>query len=557
MKRFPLKSVRRVGTALVIVPAVVIAGATCTNLTETPHNALTPSNAFQTPQELLAGVAGIYATLRGQDNNVGYFSIEEVPTDQEIIPTRGSDWFDNGQWLELHRQTWTPNGAAAGTFFNGEWNDLFGAVAKENFMLSVVAQGGGCNATTLSGCAQKSADTTIAELRTLRVWDYYMLQNMFGGLPLVTAYPTPGPQPRATRDSIFRFMESELLAAVPNLPAKWPAQFYGRITQGAANAILASLYINAGVFDKDVGPGPASGKVNATSYNSCHGITVKGGDACSAAIAAANAVINSGVYTLNPNWFQNFGLTNKSSPENIFVVEHSKDQTIGGNWPMRTLHYNQLSTGWGSPWNGFAATAETFNAFPASDERRGMWLFGQAFSFETGKPVTDRNGNNLVFTTAIPDATVATEGVGVRFNKFPPLPDAPSGNGHPNDFTIFRLAEMYLIKAEAENEAGQIGAALADLAVIHDRHDPTNPVAGMLLTSQQQIRDAILHERLLEFSAEGKRRADLIRHGKYLTWTEASKNGVSPNPRDQHLIVFPIPAPQLASNNKLVQNAGY
>ena len=224
---------------------------------------------------------------------------------------------------------------------------------------------------------------------------------------------------------------------------------------------------------------------------------------------------------------------------------------------MRTLHYNQLSTGQGSPWNGFATTAETFNKFTATDERRGMWLFGPGKSFETGLPVNDRTGKPLIFTTAIADANAASEGEGVRFNKFVPLPDAPQGAGAPNDFTWFRLAEMYLIRAEAENELGQTAAALADLAIIHDRHDATNKVSGMGLSSQASIRNAILNERLLEFSAEGKRRTDMIRNGKFLSWTEASKNGVSNTARDPHFILFPIPAPQLASNPLLTQNPGY
>src|SRR5438105_2555502 len=332
MKTFATKAVH-VGTRLMIAPLLLLIGGSCTNLTETPHDALTPENAFHTDAEILAGVAGIYAALRPQDNNVGYMSIEALPTDELIVPTRGSDWFDNGQWLEMHRQQWTPNSAGAGTFLNSNWNDIFGAIAKENLMIEVVAKAGGCDA-TLATCTSAKSDTTLAELRTLRAWDYYMLQNMFGGVPLVTTTELKQ-YPRSTRTEVFAFIEKELLASVAKLPAKWPPEFYGRITKGAANAILASLYVNAGVFDKNTG-------VSGSSYNSCSTVTIGAGTACAAAIAAATAVINSGTYTLATNWTDNFSLTNKSSPENIFVIVHSKDQNLGGNWPMRTLHYNQL-----------------------------------------------------------------------------------------------------------------------------------------------------------------------------------------------------------------------
>src|SRR5205814_10658276 len=132
-----------------------------------------------------------------------------------------------------------------------------------------------------------------------------------------------------------------------------------------------------------------------------------GKDACQAAIDAANAVINSSgtsgpTYQLNSSWVRNFSIDNKTSPENIFVVVHSNSpQSIGGNWPMRTLHYNQLSTGDGGPWNGFATTAEVYNSFPASDDRKNMWLQGQQKSFENGLNVNDRQGNPLNFTSTI------------------------------------------------------------------------------------------------------------------------------------------------------------
>jgi len=505
-------------------------------LTEVPHDALTPSNAFHSQAEILAGVAGVYSTLRAVEW-VGYITMEDLTTDMAIVPTRGSDWYDNGQWLDLHRQTWTANSAGTLAFANGAWNDMFGAVAKANLMIGVLKKAN----------IGATGDTTLAELRTLRAWDYYMLMDMFGGVPLVTT-DSVKQYARVSRDSVFRFIESELIASRDKLPPKWDASFYGRVTKGTANAILASLYINAGVFGK------ASG-VSATAYNSCAGVTVSGGKtACQAAIDAANNVLNSGVYTLNTKWADNFGNNNHSSPENIFVIVHVKDKDIGNNWQMRTLHYNQLNTGSGGPWNGFATTAETFAKFTATDDRSQMWLVGQGKSFETGLPVNDRTGKPLIFTPTIADANAASEAEGVRFNKFVPLPSAPTGSGAPDDFTFFRLSEMYLIRAEAENEAGQTSAAAADLATIHNRHDPANPVTA---SSQSAVRDAIMNERVLEFAAEGKRRTDMIRAGKFLSWTESSKNGVSATPRDAHFILFPIPAPQLASNPLLTQNPGY
>jgi starch-binding outer membrane protein, SusD/RagB family len=527
------KSARLLKLPFLLAPLLLAFGPSCTDLTEVPHDALTPATAFKTDAEILAGVAGVYAGLRPIEW-VGYITLEELSTDAAIVPTRGSDWYDNGQWLDVHRQTWTANSAGTLGFLDGAWSDLFSGVAKSNLMIDVI---------TNSGLAQGRKDSTLAELRTMRAWYYYMAQDMFGGVPLVTTTAL-GQVGRVTRDSVFRFLEKELLASRPNLPDKWDAGNYGRVTKGAANAILASLYINAAVFDKETG-------VNATGYNSCSGVTVVGGDACAGAVAAADAVINSGVYSLSANWGDNFSLTNKSSTENIFVIVHTSAGTsgIGGSWPMRTLHYNQLSSGWGSPWNGFATTAETYNAFDVADDRRGMWLVNQATSFETGQNVTDRAGKPLIFTVAIADVNVAGEGTGVRFNKFPPLPSAPTGQSAPNDFTFFRLAEMYLIKAEALLEQGKTGPAQVEFNRIHNLHDGANPAVVS--------RAAILKERLLEFAAEGKRRSDMIRNGTFLSWTEASLNGHVNKSAEAFRILFPISSNQLASNPLLKQNPGY
>ena len=532
MNNSRLNWVRRAGVHALLVAPLLVIGQGCTDLTEVPQDALTPTNAFHTDAEVLAGVAGVYAGLRDIEF-VGYITLNELTTDAMIVPTRGNDWYDNGRWLEIHRQTWTASSGSALDDMNGAWNSLFSGVAKANLMIDVITKAGG-----------PTAPRTLAELRTLRAWDYYMLQDMFGGVPIVTStelkqYPT------VSRDSVFRFIAKELTESRAALPDKWDASGYGRVTKGVADAILASLYLNAGVFSKNTG-------VNPTSYNTCN-ISVGGTNACQAAIDAADRVINSGTYQLNPNWKNNFALDNETSPENIFVIVHVTGQDLGGNFPMRTLHYTQLVQG---PWNGFATLAETYNAFDPADERKGMWLAGQAYSFETGAPVNDRTGAPLIFTDTITDANNAGEGTGVRFNKFPPLKAAPSGNANPNDFTLFRLAEMYLIKAEALNEMGNLAGALTQLNIIHSRH--FNPPQLVTASNQAEFRDLVLKERLLELTAEGKRRTDLVRHGKFLNrWSTTMRNGKVDKTGEPYRILFPIPATQIASNPLLKQNPGY
>ena len=526
MTSFLSKSIRQIGRGAMLAALVALPPLACTDLTEVPNDALTPDNAFKSDAELIAGIASVYARLRNP--MWGYYNLSEITTDEIVVPTRGSDWFDNGRWLEIYRQTWTANSGSALDDMNGAWNDAFSGVARANLMLEIL---------------DKSTATTNeqakAELRVLRAYFYYQLMDFFGGVPLVTGTALEA-NPRVSRDSVFKFVEAELLATRETLPLTRDAGEYGRLTRGAADALLASLYINAGVFTKDQG-------INANTYNSCAGITVSGGkDACQAASDMADSVITSGVYTLATDFKQNFSTTNEASPENIFVIALTNQPGLGMSFAMRTLHYNQLSTGGGGPWNGFATIAETYNQFDhAADKRDAMWLVGQQKSFNTGQNVNDRTGAPLIFTPTIGNIESATEGEGVRYNKFPPLPNALAGDAHPNDFPIFRLAEMYLIKAEAQLALGNTGAALANVNLVRARaFDPPKPLAAI-------SPDVIMQERLFEFAGEGKRRQDMVRFGHFLDARQFKGS------REAYRVLFPVPATQIQSNAKLVQNPGY
>lgn len=520
MPTFNSRSIRRATlTALLLVPAQM-AFYGCTNLTEVPKDALTPDNAFHSDAEVLAGVSSVYAQLRG--TMWEYYNLSEISTDEMIVPTRGQDWYDNGRWLEIYKQQWNPNSGATLVDVNGAWNVLFSGVARANLMIDVITKAGG-----------PTAPQTLAELKTVRAWYYYMLMDFFGGVPLVTGTQV-GASARASRDSVFRFIESELLAARTALPATRPSDQTGRATSGVADAILAGLYLNAQVFNGTVTSG---GLTNGTAR-------------WADAITAADRVINSGNYALEANWQHNFTPDNHDSRENIWYIAHTNLQPgLGMSLPMRTLHYNQLKVQ-GGPWNGFAAISDTYRAFDPADNRRNIFLVGQQYSFDTGLPVKDRAGNALVFTDTIGSENAAAENEGPRYNKFVPLPTALDGGSHPNNFPFFRLAEMYLIKAEAQNELGQTAAAIANVNIVRARQFATpKPLSAGL--SQSDARQAIFNERLFEFTAEAKRRQDMIRAGTYVS-ARRFKGATA-----AYKVLFPIPTTQIASNPLLTQNPGY
>ena len=333
----------------------------CTDLNETPISSITPSNFFHTEGEVLAALAGVYAGLRNTASEGEYWGVSEVSTDEMVVPTRGSDWYDNGTWLETHRQTWSANSPATLSFVNNVWNTAYAGIARANVLVEALQSTTVPNQAAIEG-----------EARFLRAFYYYLLMDTFGGVPIATTTELKA-RARATRDSTFKFIESELLAIRPNLPKQWGdttllGTKVGRITKGAVNALLANMYINARVFKSE---GAGSG-ISATTYNTCLSVLVSGGkDACQAAIDVADSIINSGVYQLAPAFTDNFSPDNATSPENIFVIKFAAADGLGFNMVMRTLHYNQFTP---SPWNGFATLEQTYNAFDPLDRRRKMFL---------------------------------------------------------------------------------------------------------------------------------------------------------------------------------------
>ena len=153
-----------VGT-LVLFPA-------CTDLVETPQSAITPENFYRNEDEVIGGLASVYAQLRSTNDE--YYNLSEISTDEMIVPTRGQDWYDNGKWLDIHRQTFTPTSPAGLDNINSAWVNLFQGVARANVVLDGIAN-----------VSFASKATVTAELRTLRAFYYYLLMDMFGGVPIV------------------------------------------------------------------------------------------------------------------------------------------------------------------------------------------------------------------------------------------------------------------------------------------------------------------------------------------------------------------------------------
>ncbi len=145
--------------ARLLLGPVLVCVSACTNLDENPPSAITPGNFYRNEGEVLSSLAGIYAQLRSTLDD--YYNISEISTDEMVVPTRGSDWYDGGVWLEMHRQLWTPVSAVGNGPGNGVWVVAFTGIARANALLEV-----------LPNLTFTSRDTVAAEVRTLRGFYY-------------------------------------------------------------------------------------------------------------------------------------------------------------------------------------------------------------------------------------------------------------------------------------------------------------------------------------------------------------------------------------------------
>lgn len=507
-----------IATAIAALPAA-LGLAACHDLTEQPPSAITPSTFFTTDAQVTAGLAGVYSGLRATQGN--YFYASQVSSDETIVPTRGTDWLDGGQWVELWQHTYGPSSGAGRQTINNAYNDLSSSIAKANATIA-----------SLQSSSLPSAQEAIAEARALRAYFYFEIQDLFGGVPLVTTVTVTG-QPRVSRDSIARFVESELLAVRPAIPATQTGANQGRVTQSSIDAMLASLYLNWPVF---TGTPTASGITLGTTNRYADVVTV------------TDRILNSGNYSLAPDsaaWVANFSPGNQTSKENIFVVSNRAAPGLGLDLVGRAVHYNSYSSSGG--YNGFSTIVDTYNQFAPNDARRNVFLVGNQLTLDTRTQATLRDGATpLVFSPTIASINAAAENEGIRWYKFKFDPSHYQDQ-QGTDFTIYRLGGVLLDRAEALWRLGRDGEALAILNQLRARnYNPPQPITGALNES------VFLHERLNELAYEGKRRQDMIRLGSF-TSPKLFKTNVDAG----YQVVFPIPTNQLQANPLLTQNPGY
>src|SRR5690606_21761311 len=141
-----------------------------------------------------------------QNNNM--MPLNEVTSDEIVVPTRGADWGDGGHWVRLHRHTWTPQDP---TIRQG-WEYFFNGVNTCNRLLAI-----------LEPIGTPEADAIVAELECLRAIYYYWLMDLYGNVPISTDFASTDPPANDERVDVYNFVEQELIENAPLLAKTGPA----------------------------------------------------------------------------------------------------------------------------------------------------------------------------------------------------------------------------------------------------------------------------------------------------------------------------------------------
>ncbi|MBX2815647.1 MAG: RagB/SusD family nutrient uptake outer membrane protein [Saprospiraceae bacterium] len=569
----------------------------CTDLEE---NVLDESFRGTGQAEAISGaIAPAYGYMRrGVWRHTIYFGLQEVTSDEAILPARGgTDWFDGGKYIALHTHQMTPGNGVVRDAWNGVTTNISRALSAIE-VLRPLAEGG-----------DSEAQSALYEMIAMRAYLNMLMMDSWG-----LAFRKESSVETSTilrGQEAIDYIQSEFESVVNVINTdRGP----GRFTQGAVWGLLARLHLNAGVYRDPYG---------TPSFEQAD---------MSKAIEYCDLIINSGNYRLSPEYFDLFNDDNNGNSELIFALDQRGQlSNEHGRWAYWSVSGDMLARPeWiadGNPdgTNGPAMTPDFYQTWldaygdvdpaeadarffkrnviipeeisdltglsPANDDDNFFCVPPLEFQMDRGilrgvqwgpregadgnfvacddgaariYPVREgatssiREGEEEVYVTHVPKIDFTTEGsfhnTGYRYAKHQFSKTSSNGTARSSvDLVLLRLGEVYLNRAEAKMRIGDTGGALADINTLRTSRNarPDQTPAALASIDLERLYD----ERGFELYWEGHRRNDQIRFGKFEdTWTE--KSSTSPQKR-----LFPIPQSAIdgASNLEgfLVQNPGY
>jgi hypothetical protein len=544
MKKFK----KSIYTTTAIIAFLMIVFSACTKLKDTSYNQIIASEFTPTGSDLDALAGAAYVDWRGlllQWNTL--YRAQEVSGDEMLTPARPNGWVDGGVYRRIHEHKWTTDD----DIVINVWTRTFQGVTDCNRIIYQVQAG-------IIPVAAKDTTALIAEMKLLRASYYWVLCDNYGSVPIVDKFNVPaGYLPKQnTRQEVYNFIVNDLVANIPLVSTANNAATYGKFNKWAGLALLAKMYLNAGVY------------TGTPAWDKCK--------------AVCDTIINSAQFILESNQKNVFITENQNSREIIFALPF--DSKYVSDWNsfdvhMQTLEpenqatYNLQS----SPWGGVCAIPQFISTFDTDDSRyQDNYIKGQQFTATgdsiygtmgafTGKPLSYRN--------YVPGVDLSDEVDGFRLGKFEIAMGAT--NRLSNDWPLFRYADILMMKAESLLRTGDADGAATLVTEVRQRDFKSDPAKATVtgadllqgssydyglrnhLTSTTEGGADIQYGRFLdelswEFCQEARRRTDMIRFGIF-----TKKSWLSHSPNGDYRALFPIPRTEIAKNANLVQNPGY
>jgi hypothetical protein len=521
-----------------------------------------------------------YWSIQGND----IYAAGENSTDEIGTFNRQGDWQDGGYYQRMHKHTWTTQD----NFTSGAWTAFYqGIVLATNSLQDMESI---TDPVKLNVSQTELADFK-AELRTLRAWFYLRAFDFYRNIEIITdvKHTTTG-NPQSPPEETFKYIESELKAALPDLPTREALgdKGIGRWTQAGAAALLVRLYLNAKVY------------IGQERFTDC--------------AAVCQDIINGkyGDYKLDTRWDAPFDYTNNTvNSETIYGFPCSLARTHwqydGGMyfWAMTYdaaplycgfTDFNQANPRYalqpgrdvdsveypfalGKPFIKFQHYPDDYRLKLyknlGGSKREGMFLFGYLpyQHVVNGNTVTDTvRGNKGSYPLFIRDQVGwfldakpgqritdkesnmnhADHNSGVFFLKYPLYP-TPDPNRITSAYAEVRLSEIYYSLAECKYRAADKATAAALLNAVRQRNYPPGSPSLYAADGSQLNDQEMLDEWGREFFGENRRRTDLIRWGVFNTgaWWDKQPDA------DDHTAIFPIGRNIMGANPQFVQNPGY
>ena len=470
--------------------------AACSDfLNPKPNDVLAPENFYKSATDAVAAVNGVYEQTKWA-HWLSFWYMSDIATDDIYAsPNFGSDGH--------HFDEYTFN-ATEGTIA-GPWGDAYTTINRANAVLDHVPA---------IQMDEMLKARVLGEARYLRALAYFNLVRFYGDVPLIE-HQVSSLQglnvSRTPQTQVYALIVSDLQNAITALPTSYSGSDVGRVTSGAAQALLAKVYLQQKNY--------------------------------AAASQLTGAIISSGRYALNAVWKDNFNISKEfTNPESIWEINY--DATLDpGSGSIITLFSLPANYPGGDSYGLMGLTPSLVSLYAANDQRGNHGTFMQ-------RTYTDKLNRSVTWT--VPN--------GPAFDKY--LDETNDQNmtkrgwvQQDNNWIISRFADVLLMHAEAVNEGGVNGPLTAVAALDSVRKRAGLPPVGV--TGQAALRDSIRVERRREFVLEGQRWFDLQRYGTLDSTMRAKQAALGyavigvPSP------YYPIPQAELDINPNLTQNAGW